>query len=245
MEHQDAIIRPVPGKDPLGIGPKCALVGHPMDAAAVCRLTGVDQSRARRLLLSRLVCAPNNDFSIIGPFIGAPYAAMLLETAVSWGAREIIFWGWCGAVSPDVHIGNLVVPDIAFIDEGTSRHYLVPQRRDIRPSDPFQAYLKTRLTKKAICFHKGPIWTTDAIFRETKKKIAFFRKKGALAVDMESSSLFSVAAFRNIPIGCILVVSDEVSSNQWIPGFNSPVFKAARQQAAELIADYLLGPSIF
>ena len=66
------------------------------------------------------------NFSITGPFIGAPYAAMLLETLIAWGARRIIFLGWCGAVAEEVKIGDIILPTAALIDEGTSGHYSAP-----------------------------------------------------------------------------------------------------------------------
>jgi len=47
---------------------------------------------------------------VVGPFVGAPYAAMLLETLIAWDVEKIIFFGWCGAISHDVKIGDIIIP---------------------------------------------------------------------------------------------------------------------------------------
>ena len=60
---------------------------------------------------------------VAGPMMGAPYAAYVLEQLIASGAQRIVFLGWCGAVSPDLKIGDVIVPSSAFVDEGTSVHY--------------------------------------------------------------------------------------------------------------------------
>lgn len=241
MGTHEAIISPIPGKAPESIGSRCAMVGNAADMEYLCGLMQVPPNQSRRLLLSRLLYSHDHSpvFSMIGPFIGAPYAVLLLETAISWGIKEVIFWGWCGAISPGVHIGDFVIPDTALIDEGTSKNYIHEKSTQIKPSLILQDRLKKRLNSKNIHFHEGPVWTTDAIFRETPEKVGYYQDKNILAVEMESSALFSIGHFRSIPVGCILVVSDEVSTFQWVKGFGSPQFKKARKQAAEVIRDFL------
>jgi purine-nucleoside phosphorylase len=245
MGPDDAIITPIPGKHPKSIGIRCAMVGHPLDAYAVCLLADLSPKNSRRLLLSRLYYTQDArlGYSIIGPFVGAPYAVMLLETAVAWGVNEIVFFGWCGAVSSDVHIGDIIVPDLAYIDEGTSRNYTTRNINKSRPSSILQNYLKKQLSEKDICFHEGPVWTTDAIYRETFQKIIGYQNKSALGVDMETSALFSAGLYRNISVGCILAVSDEVSTNQWIQGFNNSKFKESRNKISRVICNFLKNDS--
>jgi purine-nucleoside phosphorylase len=217
------------------------MIGHPLDVVAACALAELPPKSSRALLLSRLHYKRDSQpsYSIIGPFIGAPYAVMMFETVVAWGIREIVFWGWCGAVSSDVHIGDIIVPDRALVDEGTSRHYASHPVHESRPSYALQNLLKTKLSEKNILFHEGAVWTTDAIFRETPQKIANYKEKGALAVDMETSALFTAGKFRDVAIGGLLVVSDEVSSGRWVPGFSSPKFAEARQYAGGIVSDFL------
>jgi uridine phosphorylase len=199
---------------------------------------GLEGGRTTRLLMSRFHF-PEKEASrmpcLAGPFIGAPYAAILLENLVSSGAREILFLGWCGAISPDVKIGDLVVPDGAYIDEGTSLHYGGRRGAKVAPSIRLLEKGRKVLETAGIPFHSGPVWSTDALYRETAQAVAFYREKGGVAVEMECSALFSIAEFRKVDIIGLLVVSDELSSLTWKPGFRQDVFREGRKTACRMI----------
>jgi purine-nucleoside phosphorylase len=79
------------------------------------------------------------------------------------------------------------------------------------------------------------VWSTDAPYRETVRKILFYQKKGILAVDMESSALFTVAHFRRIQLATVLIVSDELFTLEWVHGFKEPIFLKTREKVAELV----------
>lgn len=234
MDTHDAIINPVMGKKPPQLGKLCVMVANQPDFDYLNRLLKTERSGSRRILMSRLNCGDNTTLSIIGPFIGAPYAVILLESLIAWGIRGVVFFGWCGALSKDIKIGDVIIPDKALIDDGTSKSY-VPNASEAFPSDSMQTLIKTSCIKNKIKFYEGPVWSTDAIFRETSKKVGFYQKKNALAVEMEAAALFSAGCFRKIDVGCILVVSDELASTKWKPGFNAPVFKERRYQVCEMI----------
>jgi len=171
------------------------------------------------------------NFSITGPFAGAPYAVMLLETLAIWGAEKVIFYGWCGAVSDSVKVGDIIVATSAFVDEGTSKNYGYNEIADngvTLPSFDLIETIKGFLRQNAINFHEGPVWSTDAIYRETSGKVAFYKEKNALGVEMELSAIYSAAEFRNIEVAGILVVSDEISTLTWKPGFKNARFRESR-----------------
>ncbi len=227
------------GKKPEQLGNRCVMVANPPDFDCLHRLLKTGESKSHRILMSRLNYGyKNTSLGLIGPFIGAPYAVILLESLVAWGIREIVFWGWCGAISDNVRIGDVVIPDKSFIDDGTSKNYTAAPRSESFPCVSLQASIKSALTKNKVTFHEGPVWSTDAIYRETKEKVLYFQKKNALAVEMESAALFSVGSFRNIDVGCILLASDELSSLKWKPGFKNPVFKERRYQICEILRNF-------
>ena len=100
---------------------------------------------------------------------------------------------------------------------------------------------KEVLTAQRTAYHTGTIWTTDGVFRETPAKVKTFQEKGALAVEMEFSALLSAAAFYELAVVGMLVVSDELFTGRWRPGFKDEVFSQTRgrliQAAASLAAD--------
>jgi len=174
-----------------------------------------------------------------GPHMGAPYAAMVLENLIARGAGTIFVFGWCGSISADLAIGDILVVEAGLGDEGTSRNYMETGGDFplILPDPDLKTLLYNELRKRKVPFKSGTVWTTDAIYRETPRKIEFFRDMGAVGVDMECAALFAVARFRDVKIVAILVVSDELSTLTWKPGFKSKQFKSARKQVSDLVLD--------
>jgi uridine phosphorylase len=169
--------------------------------------------------------------------VGAPYAVMVLETLIAWGARKIIFLGWCGSISDKVKIGDIIVATSAIIDEGTSGHYENNETRVSFPAASMLTTLKDALRQNQADFHNGAIWSTDAIYRETGEKVKYFQRQDAIGVEMEISALFTVAKFRGVDLAALAVVSDELSSFKWRPGFKMDEFKHGRKTACTVIKD--------
>ena len=233
----DEIIIPVRGKNSPNLGPVAIMVSSQVDLSLFCSLTDLDEEKYQKLFISRLYVGNTvkTPFAVVGPFVGAPYAAMLLETLIAWGAKKIIFFGWCGAISHDVKIGDIIIPDGAMIDEGTSKHYHQGDAGISRPSSYIHKNTKEAFTREGLAFHQGIIWSTDAIYRETCEKVKYFQGKDILAVEMELSALFTVGKFRNVQIAATLVVSDELSNLTWQPGFREQRFKENRESTAKAI----------
>ena len=231
MVKQTGIVRPLKNDQSPDLGPLAVMVSSQSDLTSCREGMGLEASAFRRIFMSRLYLGGSKQggpFSITGPFVGAPYAVMILETLIAWGARKFIIFGWCGAVSPKVKIGDIVVPSAAIIDEGTSRHYQENKASTATPSRELSAKIKKILKKEKIDFHEGAIWSTDAVFRETPEKIARYQQKEAVAVEMELSALFTVARYHRVDAAGVLAVSDEVSSLSWQPGFGHQKFKNSR-----------------
>jgi uridine phosphorylase len=165
---------------------------------------------------------------------------LVLEKLVALGAEEVIVTGWCGSLQPHVAIGDVVLPESAVSEEGTSRHY--PPMRDRQFPDPgLLDELHRRLAGRPVVTHRGEVWTTDAPYRETVGKVRDYQSRQVLAVEMEAAALFAVAAFRNVQLAAAMAVSDELASLQWNRGFKDPRFLRTRETLAEAALDALTG----
>jgi uridine phosphorylase len=213
------------------------MVATQNDLQALCRQFQINAEEYYPLYMSRLyvVSGSGRRFAVVGPLVGAPYAAIILETLIAAGVAKIVFWGWCGAVSGKVKIGDIIVPDGAVIDEGTSRQYGADFASVAQPSTEMQNKIKEALTQHRLGFHEGAVWSTDAIFRETRATVEQFQSRGILAVEMETSALFAVGKYRAVKVGALLLVSDELATFTWKPGFKDPRFKQSRRQAGNVI----------
>lgn len=157
---------------------------------------------------------------VVGGFgIGAPVAAMMVETMVEQGVETFLSVGYAGALDPELGLGDAVVVDRALRDEGTSHHYLTDDRyvaADVGLVDAAESVLADR----GLDHHVGPTWTTDAPFRETAVEVADYADEGVLTVEMEVAAVLAVAQYRDVAAGALLTVSDHVGREDWDPQFH-------------------------
>jgi uridine phosphorylase len=174
--------------------------------------------------------------ALAGPFQGAPQAVMVLEKLIVLGAKKVILFGWAGSLDPTLEPGDLIVADEAVSEEGTSRHYSEEDRP--KASKGLLNDLSAALKGEGIMFKQGPVWTTDAPYRETAEKVKRFQAEGVLGVDMETSALYTVGAFRGIEVAALLVVSDDLSQLKWRHGFQEARFLEARKKLAQFLYQF-------
>ncbi len=246
MTMDNAIVRPITGRKSPKLGTLAVMVSSGGDFERLCRALPVSEHPAR-LMMSRLFLGPNVDggpapYAVVGPVVGAPYAVMLMEPLIAWGVRQIVFMGWCGAIAAGVNIGDVIVPTGAIIDEGTSPGYDAAPLDTSFPSAALNERITAALTARGEAFHEGPVWTTDAVYRETPEKMARFQARMALAVEMELSALFTVGRFRRVAVGAVLVVSDELTTLRWKPGFRDERFSRSRHMLVEVLRDLCVNP---
>jgi uridine phosphorylase len=146
--------------------------------------------------------------------VGAALAAALLEEVIAFGCRKFIVCGGCGALEPEIAVGNLIVVSEALRDEGVSYHYL-PPAREVVAHERGVATLEATLRTRGIAYRVGKTWTTDGPYRETRDKIAMRREEGCIVVEMEAAGLMAVAQYRGAILGQVLYGGDDLSGGEW------------------------------
>lgn len=146
--------------------------------------------------------------------VGAPAATGLLEEAIACGFRKFIVCGGCGVLQKDIAVGNLIVISSAVRDEGTSYHYLPPER-EVCANDAGIRALQAALNEQGVPYRLGKTWTTDAPYRETRRKASDRRAEGCIVVEMECAGLIAVAQFRGAILGQIVYGGDDLSGVEW------------------------------
>jgi uridine phosphorylase len=148
------------------------------------------------------------------PGVGAPLAGGFLDEVIALGCRKFIACGGAGALVPELTVGHMVVPTSAVRDEGTSYHYLPPSR-EVSAHPAAISAIEAVLRRDNVPHMTGKTWTTDALYRETPKRIARRREEGCLTVEMEAAAFFAVAQFRGVPFGQVLYGGDDLSNETW------------------------------
>ena len=137
--------------------------------------------------------------------MGGPSAAIVIAELAELGARTLLRIGTCGALDATLALGDLLVAGEALAADGTSRALGAGDRVGGDPE------LLARLVEAA-----GPggvhglIVSSDLFYDSPDGAEERWRAQGALAVEMETATLFALAARRGLRAGCALIVSDTV-----------------------------------
>ena len=150
---------------------------------------------------------------IVPRTIGGPYAVLIAEQLKSSGAQVVLGLTSAGRVASSVPVPSLVVATSAIRDEGTSHHYLPANRpalADAKLADSLHGELKSL----GVPVLSGPVWTTDAPYRETQQQLAEYAQQGVLAVEMQAASLFAFGIARRLPVCMVAHVTNAVDHEQ-------------------------------
>ena len=174
--------------------------------------------------------------SVAGPCVHAPKVGGTFEILKHEGVKKVVAFGWCGAVHPEVRVGDILLAGSVIREEGTSYHYL-PADADPLPSPAVNSALRCAAARAGIAVREGRIWSTDAPYRETRSKVREFAASGVLGVDMETSAIVSLGSVLRIDVGVLLLVSDELWDREWRWGVPTRKFAEARRNYARIAAD--------
>ncbi len=130
--------------------------------------------------------------------MGGPSAAIILTELIALGVRRAIRVGTCGALAPGLELGSLVVARESICADGTSRAISGSDRVGADPS------LTEKLTDAAPAARAGTIVSVDLFYETSDQRSAH----DALAVEMEAAALFAVGSAAEVPVACLLAVSD-------------------------------------
>jgi purine-nucleoside phosphorylase len=130
--------------------------------------------------------------------MGGPSAAIVLSELIALGARRAIRVGTCGALQPGLRLGELLVAREALCHDGASRALAGAERVGADRG------LTDALIAAATGARAGTVVSVDLFYDPD----GLPGGTSALAIEMESATLFALGAHARIPIGCLLAVTD-------------------------------------
>ena len=153
--------------------------------------------------------------SVQGTGMGIPSTAIYLHELVhAYGVKRIIRVGTCGAIQPDLELGQLILADAAFTDSGTNLIYFNDQIYAPRATE--RLLHRARLTAQdlKIPAKVGLVYSTDTFYSDDANRWDKWIAKGVLAVEMETSILYTLAQKYNFEALSVLSVSDNIITNK-------------------------------
>ena len=154
-------------------------------------------------------CATANGITIINFGMGSASAATCMDLLSAIKPKGALFLGKCGGLKRKNEVGDLVLPIAAIRGEGTSNDYFPPEVPAL-PSFALQKAISTTIRDFNEDYWTGTVYTTNRRVWEHDEEFKDYLKKiRAMAIDMETATIFTVGFANHIPTGALLLVSDQ------------------------------------
>jgi AMP nucleosidase len=153
-------------------------------------------------------CATAQNITIINFGMGSASAATVMDLLSAIKPKAVLFLGKCGGLKRKNKIGDLILPIAAIRGEGTSNDYFPPEVPAL-PAFALEKAISTTIRDTAQDYWTGTVYTTNR--RVWEHDLAFkkyLQTIRAMAIDMETATIFITGFANHIPTGALLLVSD-------------------------------------
>jgi len=188
------------------VNAKCALMpGDPkrVDVIASC-LENVEELTFNREY--RSIVGEYKGMRVIGisTGMGGSSVAIAIEELKNIGVNTMMRIGSAGAMQENINLGDLIIPEAAIRDEGTSKNYIdsiYPAAADYKLLN----YCVEVSKEMNYPHHVGVILSHESFYYDEDEQDSLkWSKKGVLGSDFETAALFTVGRLRNIHCASIL-----------------------------------------
>lgn len=146
--------------------------------------------------------------TIINYGMGSPNAATIMDLLVARKPKGVLFLGKCGGLKRTTEIGHFILPIAAIRGEGTSNDYF-PAEVPALPSFKLHKFVSDKIVDHHLDYRTGVIYTTNRRVWEWDQKFKdYLSTLSAIAIDMETATVFVVGHANEISRGALLLVSD-------------------------------------
>ncbi len=147
--------------------------------------------------------------TIINFSMGSANAATVMDLLSAIKPKACLFLGKCGGLKDKNKLGDLILPIAAIRGEGTSLDYF-PKEVPALPSFALQKAISTTIRDYQQDYWTGTVYTTNRrVWEHDEQFKKYLRKIRAMAIDMETATIFMTGFANKIPVGALLLVSDQ------------------------------------
>jgi len=190
------------------------LPGDPLRAKYIAKtyLTDPIQYNDVRGMLGFTGTYKGKRISVQGTGMGIPSISIYVNELIqSYDVQTLIRVGTCGGLLDDVNVHDIILAQAATTDSQMNR--LVFDHIDYAPIADFDLLQNAydMSLQKDVNLHIGNVFTTDFFYQHDPKQIhRLLRQFQVLAIEMETTALYTLAAKFNRRALSILTVSDHV-----------------------------------
>lgn len=157
----------------------------------------------------------SKDISIMGHGMGAPSASIYFhELMTTYGVKNFIRVGSCGAISDNIQLKDLIVAMGASTDSKINRiRFLDHDLAAIANFDLLQACVEV-LKTTTVNYKVGNVFSSDLFYRPNENDYTLMAKYGVLGVEMEVNALYALAAEHQCRALALCTVTDHITQHE-------------------------------
>jgi AMP nucleosidase len=141
--------------------------------------------------------------------MGSANAATIMDLLGAIQPKAALFLGKCGGLKRKSKVGDLILPIAAIRGEGASNDYFPPEVPAL-PAFNLQKAVSTTIRNYERDYWTGTVYTTNRrVWEHDEAFKSYLRRIRAMAVDMETATIFMTGFYNQIPSGALLLVSDQ------------------------------------
>lgn len=153
--------------------------------------------------------ATAEDITIINFGMGSANAATIMDLLSAIKPKAVLFLGKCGGLKKKNNIGDFILPIAGIRGEGTSNDYLLPEVPAM-PAFALQRAVSSTIRDHNLDYWTGTVYTTNRrVWEHDEEFKEYLRKTRCMGIDMETATLFAAGFANRIPVGALLLVSDQ------------------------------------
>lgn len=150
-----------------------------------------------------------NGITMINFGMGSPNAATIMDLLMAVMPTAVLFLGKCGGLKKKNQVGDFILPIAAIRNDGTSNDYM-PAEIPALPAFSLQRAVSSCIKREGFDYWTGTVLTTNKRVWEYDERFKkYLGKTRAMAIDMESATIFTVGFHNEIPAGALLLVTDQ------------------------------------
>ncbi len=155
--------------------------------------------------------------------MGSATAATVMDLLSAIQPKAVLFLGKCGGVKHRAEVGGFILPIAAIRGEGTSNDYFPPEVPAL-PAFALQKAISTTIREHHHDYWTGVIYTTNRrVWEHDEVFKKYLQRVHAMAVDMETATIFTTGFYNQIPTGALLLVSDQPMTPEGVKTARSDV----------------------
>jgi AMP nucleosidase len=141
--------------------------------------------------------------------MGSASSATIMDLLSAIAPKAVLFLGKCGGLKRKNKVGDFILPIAAIRGEGTSNDYFPPEVPAL-PAFALEKAISTTIRDKGFDYWTGTCYTTNRRVWEHDNEFKDYLKQiRAMAIDMETATIFITGFYNRIPTGALLLVSDQ------------------------------------